>query len=377
MHEETVSPVDLQWMARALEQAARSVGVSSPNPAVGCVLVQSDGSLLGEGFHAYDKFDHAEIVALKQAGEKARGATAYVTLEPCSHQGRTGPCANALIAAGVSRVVVATGDPNPAVNGQGIARLRAAGISVATDVLQSEARALNDGFAKYIQTKLPFVTLKAGVSLDGRIAPAPGSVPAGEPHYITSEASRTVVQQMRHASDALITGVDTVIADDPLLTDRSALPRRRPLLRVVLDSSLRLPVESKLVRSAKDDLLIFHASADSDRARALEALGVRLERVEAEAGSHQVSLKAVLKRLGELQVLHVMLEAGSRLNSAALASHLVDKLCLFYAPVFLGSTCVPLFADAQRIDSAGQRITWRTIGSDVCFESYIHDPWNN
>ena len=375
MREEIVWPVDHQWMARALEQAARSVGVSSPNPAVGCVLVQSDGSVAGEGFHAYDKFDHAEIVALKQAGKKARGATAYVTLEPCSHQGRTGPCANALIAAGVSRVVVATGDPNPAVNGQGIARLLAAGISVRTDVLHSEARALNDGFAKYIQTKLPFVTLKAGVSLDGRIAPAPGSVPAGEPHYITSEASRAVVQQMRHASDALITGVDTVIADDPLLTDRSGLPRRRPLLRVVLDSSLRLPVESKLVRSAKDDLLIFHTSAASDRAHTLEALGVRLERVEAEAGSQHLSLKAVLKRLGELQVLHVMLEAGSRLNSAAFALDLVDKLCLFYAPVFLGSAGVPLFADAERIDSAGQRITWRTIGSDVCFESYTHDPW--
>jgi diaminohydroxyphosphoribosylaminopyrimidine deaminase/5-amino-6-(5-phosphoribosylamino)uracil reductase len=375
LREETVSPVDLQWMVRALEQTARSVGVSSPNPAVGCVLVQSDRSVVGEGFHSYDKFDHAEIVALKQAGEKARGATAYVTLEPCSHQGRTGPCADALIVAGVSRVVVATGDPNPAVNGQGIARLRAAGISVTTGALQSEARALNDGFAKYIQTKLPFVTLKAGVSLDGRIAPAPGSVPAGEPHYITSEASRAVVQQMRHASDALITGVDTVISDDPLLTDRSGLPRRRPLLRVVLDSSLRLPAESKLVRSAKNDLLIFHTSADSDRARALEGLGLRLERVEAEGASQQVSLKAVLKRLGELQVLHAMLEAGSRLNSAAFASDLVDKLCFFYAPVFLGSTGVPVFADARRIDSAGQRITWKTIGSDVCFESYIHDPW--
>jgi diaminohydroxyphosphoribosylaminopyrimidine deaminase/5-amino-6-(5-phosphoribosylamino)uracil reductase len=363
-------------MARALEQAARSVGVSSPNPAVGCVLVQSDGSVVGEGFHAYDKFDHAEIVALKQASEKARGATAYVTLEPCSHQGRTGPCANALIAAGVSRVVVATGDPNPAVNGQGIARLRAAGISVTTDVLQNEARSLNDGFAKYIQTKLPFVTLKAGISLDGRIAPASGSVPAGEPHYITSEASRAVVQQMRHGADALITGVDTVIADDPLLTDRSGLPRCRPLLRVVLDSSLRLPVESKLVQSAKGDLLIFHTSAASDRARTLEELGVRLERVDAEAGSQQqVSLKGVLKRLGELQVLHGMLEAGSRLNSAALTQQAIDKLCLFYAPVFLGSAGVPLLANAGRIDAAGERISWKTIGSDVCFESYIYDPW--
>jgi len=374
LREEIVSPVDLQWMARALEQTVCSVGVSSPNPAVGCVLVQSDGSMVGEGFHAYDKFDHAEIVALKQAGEKARGATAYVTLEPCSHQGRTGPCANALIAAGVTRVVVATGDPNPAVNGQGIARLRAAGISVTTDVLQSEARSLNDGFAKYIQTKLPFVTLKAGVSLDGRIAPAPGSVPAGEPHYITSDASRAVVQQMRHACDALITGVDTVIADDPWLTDRSGLPRRRPLLRVVLDSSLRLPLDSRLVGSAKDDLLVFHTSADSGRVRALESLGVRLERIEAEAGSRRLSLKAVLKRLGELQILNAMFEAGSRLNGVALIQQAVDKLCLFYAPVILGSAGVPLFTNTGRIDAVGECISWKTIGSDVCFESYIYDP---
>jgi diaminohydroxyphosphoribosylaminopyrimidine deaminase/5-amino-6-(5-phosphoribosylamino)uracil reductase len=180
---------------------------------------------------------------------------------------------------------------------------------------------------------------------------------------------------MRHASDALITGVDTVIADDPLLTDRSGLPRRRPLLRVVLDSSLRLPVESKLVRSANDDLLVFHTSAASDRARTLEELGIRLERVEAEAGSQQVSLKAVLKRLGELQVLQGMLEAGSRLNSAALAQQAVDKLCLFYAPVFLGSAGVPLLADAGRIDATGERISWKTIGNDACFESYIYDPW--
>jgi diaminohydroxyphosphoribosylaminopyrimidine deaminase/5-amino-6-(5-phosphoribosylamino)uracil reductase len=379
--QETASPVDLQWMTRALNQAARSVGVSSPNPAVGCVLVQTDGSLVGEGFHEYDKRDHAEIVALKQAGEKARGATAYVTLEPCSHQGRTGPCADALIAAGVGRVVVATGDPNPAVNGQGIARLRAAGIAVTTDVLRDEARMLNDGFAKYIRTKLPFVTLKAGVSLDGRIAPAPalgteqapGSAPAAAPHYITSEASRAVVQQMRHASDALITGVDTVIADDPLLTDRSGLPRRRPLLRVVLDSALRLPVDSKLVRHAQGDVLVFHASANPERVQALEAAGVRLERLDAEDG--HLSLRVVIERLGELQVLSAMLEAGSRLNSAALVSRIVDKLCLFYAPVFLGSKGVPLLAGSERIEATGGRISWKTIGSDVCFENYIHDPW--
>ena len=364
-------PDDMQWMARALELAQRSVGVSSPNPAVGCVLVQKDGSVVGEGFHEYDKLDHAEVVALKQAGEKARGATAYVTLEPCSHQGRTGPCADALIAAQVARVVIATGDPNPQVNGQGIAKLLAAGISVATDLLRDEARVLNDGFAKYIRHRLPFVTLKAGVSLDGRIAPA--SVPVGQTHYITSEASRAVVQRMRHASDAVITGVDTVIADDPMLTDRSGLPRRRPLLRVVLDSSLRLPVNSKLVRSAQGDLLVFHASAVSDRVWALEDAGVRLERVDAVDG--HVSLQDVLQRLGELQVLSAMLETGSRLNTAALAAGVVDKLCLFYAPRFLGADAVPLLAGRGRIDGAAERISWKTIGDDVCFEGYLRDPW--
>jgi diaminohydroxyphosphoribosylaminopyrimidine deaminase/5-amino-6-(5-phosphoribosylamino)uracil reductase len=361
---------DIQWMGRALELALCSVGVSSPNPAVGCVLVR-DGSLVGEGFHAYDKLDHAEIVALKQAADKARGATAYVTLEPCSHRGRTGPCANALIAAQVGRVVIATGDPNPEVNGRGVAKLLAAGISVTTDVLRDEARALNDGFAKYIQHHLPFITLKAGVSLDGRIAP--GSVPTGQTHYITSEASRASVQRMRHASDAVITGVDTVIADDPLLTDRSGLPRRRPLLRVVLDSSLRLPISSKLVRSAQGDVLVFHASTASDRVWALEEAGVRLERVEAVDG--HVSLPHVLTRLGEMQVLSAMLETGSRLNSAALATGIVDKLCLFYALRFLGADAVPLLAESGRIEAAMERISWKTIGDDVRFEGYLHDPW--
>lgn len=362
---------DFQWMARALELAQHSVGVSSPNPAVGCVLVQRDGTVVGEGFHEYDRLDHAEIVALKQAGDKAQGATAYVTLEPCSHQGRTGPCADALVTAQVGRVVVATGDPNLEVNGQGIAKLRAAGISVTTDVLRDEARALNDSFAKYIQHHLPFVTLKAGVSLDGRIAPA--SIPQGQTHYITSDASRAMVQRLRHASDAVITGVDTVIADDPLLTDRSGLPRRRPLLRVVLDSSLRLPVGSKLVKSAQGDLLVFHASRASERVWALEDAGVRLERVEAVDG--HVSLAHVMKRLGEIQVLNAMLETGSRLNSAALASDIVDKLCFFYAPRFLGADAVPLLSGDWRIEAPVERISWRTVGDDVCFEGYLRNPW--
>lgn len=371
----SISSTDLRWMARAIEQERHSVGVSSPNPAVGCVLVQGEETLVGEGFHEYDKRDHAEIAALKRAGEKARGATAYVTLEPCSHQGRTGPCADALIAARVGRVVVATGDPNPSVSGRGIEKLRAAGIAVTSGVLQGEAREMNHGFAKYIQTKLPFLTLKAGVSLDGRIAPAPTAEPAGQPIYITSEESRAVVQEMRHASDALITGINTVLTDDPQLTDRSGLPRRRPLLRVVLDSALRLPLESKLVQTAKDDLLVFHSAENPERQRALEERGVRVEHIETASAEGRISLKSVLTRLGEMQICSAMLEAGSKLNHAALAEQVVDKLCLFYAPTFLGAHGVPLLSGGERIQIDPERIRWKQVANDLCFEAYLRDYW--
>lgn len=213
-------------MRRALELAQESVGLASPNPTVGCVLVK-EGRVVGEGFHGYEQRDHAEVVAMKAAGAAAKGSTAYVTLEPCSHCGRTGPCADALIEAGVARVIVATADPNPAVNGRGLERLRAAGIQVDVGLLCEEARELNDGFACYISTHLPFVTLKAAVSQDGGIAPGPKSRTARAPVMLTGPESQAEVQRMRHASDALITGIGTVLADDPLLTDRSGLPRRR------------------------------------------------------------------------------------------------------------------------------------------------------
>jgi|SRR5579875_677931 len=365
---------DIRWMRRALDLARQSVGVSSPNPAVGCVLVQRDGRLVGEGFHQYDALDHAEIVALRQAGEKARGATAYVTLEPCSHHGRTGPCADALIRAGVQRVVAATCDPNPAVHGQGVEKLRKAGISVEIGVLQDEARRINDGFAKYIVTGLPLITLKAGVSLDGRIAPAPGVVPKGKPHYITSEASRAIVQEMRHASDAVLTGIGTVLTDDPLLTDRSGLPRRRPLLRVVLDSSLRLPLDCRLVQTAKDDVMVFCTErAPAEKLRELEARGIRVEQLSGQDG--RVPLKLVVHRLAHSNVLNVMLECGAHLNSAAMKAQIVDKLSLFYAPVLLGEHGVPLFSGEASVLKEPQRICSKTIEQDVLLEAYLHDPW--
>jgi diaminohydroxyphosphoribosylaminopyrimidine deaminase/5-amino-6-(5-phosphoribosylamino)uracil reductase len=378
-------------MQRALEQGQQSAGLASPNPAVGCVLVK-DGVVVGEGHHEYDRKDHAEIVALKAAGEAARGATAYVTLEPCCHTGRTGPCTRALIEAGVKRVVAATIDPNPAVSGKGLEQLQAAGIEVTAGVLQCEARKLNDGFAKHIRTGLPFVTLKAGLSLDGRIAPAPGSAPRGAPVFLTGEKAREQVQEMRHAADAVITGINTVLQDDPHLTDRSGKPRRRPLLRVVLDSGLRTPLDSKMVRTAKDDLLIFCGVSTTQRQRTLEALGVRVERIAAaeasgdpfmmEAGGrgheahHQgVSLHAVMKRLGEMGILSAVLEAGGQLNASALSGGHVDKITLFYAPLFLGRDGVPLLQDGALKLPLRRPPTLECIGQDVRVDAYLYNPW--
>src|SRR3984885_13676086 len=244
--------MDDKWMELALGQAEQSVGLASPNPAVGCVLVRGD-SVVGEGFHEFERRDHAEIVALKRAGLQARGATAYVTLEPCSHHGRTGPCADALIAAGITRCVIATQDPNPQVSGQGIAKLRAANIEVTLGVLEQQARDLNDAFAHFIQHRTPFVTLKAALSVDGKLAPPPASRYPNQPHWLTGPAARYEVQLLRHDADAVLTGIGTVLADDPQLTDRSgmqnpdrsgilaptrsgnpnALPRGRSLLRVI------------------------------------------------------------------------------------------------------------------------------------------------
>src|SRR6266403_6388347 len=226
-------------MQHALALARKGAGLASPNPMVGCVIVR-EGQIVGEGFHQYDWRDHAEIVALRPAGEKSRGATLYVNLEPCNHTGRTGPCTEAIIAAGIQRVVAAMDDPNPVNSGRGFERLRAASIETLCGVLEEEVRSLNEAFACWIRTKKPFVTLKSALTLDGQLA-LPKSQRRKRRNWITSEESRTEVQRMRHIPDALLTGIGTILADDPLLTDRSGLPRRKRLLRVILDTKLRLP----------------------------------------------------------------------------------------------------------------------------------------
>ena len=363
-------------MGRVLELARATVGLASPNPQVGCVVVRA-GEVVGGGAHLYEDRDHAEIVALRQAGERARGATAYVTLEPCSHHGRTGPCADALIAAGIRRVSVATVDPNPKVSGRGIARLRAAGVEVAVGAMQQEARAINDAFARWVRTGRPLVTLKAALSMDGMLAPPPSARTARQAHWLTGAESRAEVQRMRHGADAVLIGIGTVLADGPMLTDRSGLERRRRLLRVVLDSRLRTPVDSQLVRSAQGDVLVFcGAEADAGRASALQAAGVEVERIAGQGG--RLDLGAVLDALGARQVLGVLLECGTELNGAFLAAGLVDKAALFYAPVRLGAGAVPFaagFGPPSVLEEAMQEIARVEFGADACVAGVLRDPW--
>lgn len=368
-------------MERALALAEASIGLASPNPVTGCVLVK-DGSVIGEGFHSYADKDHAEIVALKQAGAEARGSTAYVTLEPCSHHGRTPPCADALIKAGVARVVTAARDPNPQVSGRGLDRLQAAGVSLTIGVKEAAARRLNEAFAKFIRTHRPFVTLKAGMTLDGRIAPPPTKdhIPSGSTHWITGDRSREVVQELRHAADAILTGIGTILNDDPLLTDRSGRQRRRPFLRVVLDSTLRLSVDSQLVRTATQDVLVFHTQPSAKQAKALEERGVRVERLEPDPITGLVPMRAVMERLADMEMLSVMLEGGPQINASALAAQIVDKLYLFYAPAIYGDAAVPVVRSLEPNTYFATRLgsyKLHELGEDFAVEGYIHNPWES
>jgi diaminohydroxyphosphoribosylaminopyrimidine deaminase/5-amino-6-(5-phosphoribosylamino)uracil reductase len=375
---------DAAFMDRALELAARGVALASPNPLVGAILVR-DGRIVGEGFHTYDGVCHAEIIALEAAAESARGATLYINLEPCCHTGRTGPCTQALIAAGVARAVAAMADPNPAVAGRGFRQLRAAGIEVNTGLREAEARRLNEPFGRWIVSRKPLVTLKSALTLDGQLV-LPQSKRGGrkgasvsqKDRWISSPESRAEVQQMRHASDALLTGIGTVLVDDPLLTDRTGLPRRRKLLRVVMDSRLRLPLRSKLVRSAHEDVLVFtRAKEDSPKARALHRAGIEVVRVAGRGA--KPDLAAAVAELGRREILSVLLEAGAILNSAALAAGIVDKMRVFFAPKVAGSAGrMPGTAPATaRLRTARklQNISTESFGPDFAIEGYLRDVY--
>jgi len=395
-------PTDEQFMQQALELARQGVALASPNPCVGAVLVARNGVVVGRGTHTYEERKHAEVLALEEAGERARGAALYLTLEPCTHVGRTGPCADAVITAGVGRVVVAMRDPNLLVAGRGLAKLRSAGIEVYEGLCETEARKLNEAFAKYIRHKVPFVTLKTAMTLDGKIAP-----PAGESEtshalaasggWITSKEARAHVHEMRHANDAIMVGVGTVIADDPLLTDRTRLPRRRPLLRVILDSKLRLPLGSRVVQTAREDLIVFCCFTEESKKRELESLGVIVEQVPmrpaakdgtilfpggSPAGDGRPDLERVLASLGEREITSLIIEGGAMVNWAALAAGIVDKIFFYYAPKILagtGSIPFALGAGYRRINEAPyvKSLALHRFGEDFAVEGYLRDPYED
>lgn len=318
------------YMHEALQLAAQARGRTSPNPTVGAVIVR-DGTVIGRGFHTWAGKDHAEIVALREAADSARGSTLYVTLEPCSHHGRTPPCVEAVIRAGVARVVAAMRDPNPQVSGQGFEKLRSAGIEVVLDETHTAAaERLNEPFVHFMKTGRPLVTIKAALTLDGKIA-----APQDNYGWITSEIARADVQQVRHYSDAILTGLGTVLEDDSLLTDRSGRERSRPLLRIVLDSQLRIPLSAKIIASANNDVLVVGTSAAAtDRRAALEAAGIQVLIADGAAG--RTDPHKVIQYLAEQRYLSLMVEAGAKVNGTMLDEQIADKVLFYYAPKILG-----------------------------------------
>jgi diaminohydroxyphosphoribosylaminopyrimidine deaminase / 5-amino-6-(5-phosphoribosylamino)uracil reductase len=379
-------PADELFMRQALDLARAGAGLTSPNPCVGAVLVDEDGRVLGTGSHTYEGRKHAEILAIEQAGSQTHGATLYINLEPCSHQGRTPACADAVIAAGIRRVVASMEDPNPAVKGQGFERLRSGGVEVKIGLGEDEARRLNEGFAKYIRHKTPLVTLKAAMTLDGKIAPPPldttpltrgGGTTGG---WITSEPARKHVQQLRHESDAIMVGVGTIIADDPLLTDRSGLARRRSLMRVVVDSRLRLPLDSRIVKTSQNDVVVVCSMAEENRKQQLQGIGIRVEQVLGYEPDGRPDMIQVMQRLGEMEITSLLVEGGAMVNWAALASGIVDKVFLYYAPKILAGTgAVPFASGAgfRAIRDAAHVRSFRLhrFGEDFALEGYLRDPY--
>ncbi|MBV9084054.1 MAG: bifunctional diaminohydroxyphosphoribosylaminopyrimidine deaminase/5-amino-6-(5-phosphoribosylamino)uracil reductase RibD [Acidobacteriaceae bacterium] len=359
------------YMREALSLARRGLGLTSPNPTVGAVVVHN-GNVVGRGFHTWAGVDHAEVIALREAAGAARASTLYVTLEPCCHTGRTGPCVEALIRAGVSRVVAAMPDPNPHVSGKGFARLRDAGIRVELDQASTaEAERLNEPFVHFMTTGRPLVTIKAALTLDGKIA-----APRDNFGWITSEIARAEVQNVRHLSDAILTGIGTVLQDDCLLTDRSARERARPLLRIVLDSQLRIPLESKMIKSANGDVLIVGTSAaSSERRKALENAGIRVLIADGPGG--RTDPKKLIDYLAGERYLSLMVEAGSKVNGTMLDAQLADKILFYYAPKILGGLeSLPVAGGKgrlRRVDAIQlERLTVHSVSSnEFAVEAYI------
>ncbi len=355
-----------RFMRAALRLALKGAGLTSPNPAVGAVLVKDD-RIISKGYHRKAGLPHAEAEALIASREAVSGSTLYVTLEPCCHWGRTPPCTDAVIRAGIRKVVIGIKDPNPKVAGKGIRALRSAGIDVVCGVLESECREINAAYIKYITRKLPFVTLKLASSLDGRIA-----TPKGESKWITGRESRAFVHRLRSLSDAVMVGSGTVLKDDPLLTVRSA--RGKNPRRVVLDSSFRIPLDAKVLRREDPDKgppIIFTTGAAS-RAKIEKAIKTGVQVIITSAAGQGVDIKRVLKELGKLGITSLFVEGGGRVAASLLKAKAVDGLVLFLSPVFLGADSVPsigpLELKALKASPKLKKISTRSIGDDIIIE---------
>ena len=356
---------DIRFMQLALREARKGLGRTSPNPCVGAVVVK-DGSVISRGYHKKAGTPHAEVHALRKAGSDARGATIYVTLEPCSHTGKTPPCSHAVVNAGIKRVVVGMEDPNPLVSGSGNGYLREHGLDVLCGVLEEECRELNRPFLKHIATGLPFVVMKAGISLDGRL-----SYQKGFPGRITGDSSRKKVHRLRDSLDAILVGSGTVLADDPSLTTRIPGKRGRDPVRVILDSSLRIPLQSKIIQQESSSTLIFCGKSASEKKRHLlqEQRNVRVQVVDGDAG---LNLEAVLQELGRVGLCSVLVEGGAGVHGSFLRRSLVDRVMLFQAPIFAGSAGTPLLEGFSVRDQGSalrlKNMHYRRCGQDILIQ---------
>ncbi len=355
---------DERFMKMAIGLARRGLGATSPNPVVGAVVVRGD-EVIGRGWHARAGEPHAEAIALHRAGDRARGAELFVTLEPCCHHGRTPPCTDAILASGVRRVVAAMRDPFDAVGGKGIALLKRRGVRVDVGCLAAECGEVNAAYLKRVTTKYPLVTLKAALSLDGRIA-----APSGESQWLTGAAARAIVQELRAQVDAIAVGVGTILADDPRLTVRVTRRRRRPV-RVVFDAKLRTPPDARLFKDSGGPVVIVaRGDAPAARSARLRDAGAGILRVPGARDGEGISLRPALRALAHEGVNHLLVEGGGRVATSLLAARLVDRLVLFYAPILLGgerllvgNLGIPRLEQAPRLTSS----SWRRIGTDVCF----------
>jgi len=356
--------LDETFMKKTLKLALKGAGKVSPNPMVGALIVK-DGKVISQGYHSFYGGPHAEVVALSNAGEEAKGATLYVNLEPCVHFGKTPPCVPRIIDAGIKRVVVATLDPNPLVSGRGIKTLKDAGLEVSVGVLESEAKRLNEAFFKWITKKIPFVILKVASTIDGKIADT-----SGESKWITSFASRKLVHRLRAFYDAVLVGIGTILKDDPELTVRFV--KGRNPVRVILDAYLRTPLDAKVL-SAEGRKIIFHSSQVSkDKVKALKALKVELFEVSSKDGL--LDLDEVLKKLGEMGIASLIVEGGRKVLSSFLDMGLVDKILYFVAPKVLGKGIGPF--DEMSVSSLSDSLTLkdvrvRRVGVDILIEGYV------